>query len=285
MNWLPIWDAFTGGVLRLFGFRPVWTQTAVGRVRSLVFEGGRGPDLVVLHGISAHGGHFWMVLPFLRRSFRRIVVPDLPGHGASDVPEVMDARALTVGLFEVLERLVEKPSIVYGNSLGALAAFRYAQRRPERVLALLLNSPGGAPESPAELVAFVSRFQLKDRSDGARFFDNLHRRDTGIGWLLAGVIRRKVMAPNIQALLRSITVKDLVTNEQVGALLMPVRLLWGRSDRLLPKHHFERWKEAMPVHAEVATPDMGHCPYLDTPSLLVDEIRSFATRTSRETGA
>jgi pimeloyl-ACP methyl ester carboxylesterase len=46
----------------------------------------------------------------------------------------------------------------------------------------------------------------------------------------------------------------------------------------MPRHHLKRWRAMLPAHAEVATPDIGHCPYLDTPGALVAELRAFGAR-------
>ncbi len=82
--------------------------------------------------------------PVFTRLRGPIIAVDLPGHGKSDVPaDGMRARAIDVMLCEALDALIVTPAVVFGNSLGGLAALRYAVARPERVCGLILNSPGG----------------------------------------------------------------------------------------------------------------------------------------------
>jgi pimeloyl-ACP methyl ester carboxylesterase len=183
-----------------------------------------------------------------------------------------------VGLVCALDALLDRPALLYGNSMGGIAAVRYAQRRPERVAGLLLNSPGGSPDSDDELAAFLAQFRLSDAAGGRRFFDLLHRRPTWLGWIVGPWIRRKLAQPTIQRLLDGVTQGDLLRPDEVGALRGPIRLLWGVADGLMPRRHFARWHSMLPPQAEVSTPDIGHCPYLDTPWVLVREIRGFAAR-------
>lgn len=55
-------------------------------VSTAVLEGGDGPPIVLLHGPSGYAAHWMGVIPALVRD-HRVVVPDLPGHGASEVAE------------------------------------------------------------------------------------------------------------------------------------------------------------------------------------------------------
>ena len=55
-----------------------------------ILEGGEGPPVVLLHGPGEHAPKWLRVLPELTTT-HRVVAPDLPGHGAS---EIADARSL-----------------------------------------------------------------------------------------------------------------------------------------------------------------------------------------------
>ena len=135
--------------LVLQGYRSRTIPTSVGEVHVLEADGrGKLPTLVLLHGFSSAGVHYFPLLHSLRRRFRRIVLPDLPAHGFSGSPRGgVRGETLLDGLTEALDAVLDEPVILFGNSLGGIAAIRYALARPARVRGLILCSPTGAAMS------------------------------------------------------------------------------------------------------------------------------------------
>lgn len=281
---MDVLDHVQRGILRLRGFRSRHVRTSVGAVHVLEADGrGDGPPVVVQHGISAAGAHFWSVLPRLLPHTRRVVVPDMPGHGFSDVPEGgLTADSLTTGLTEALDALIDEPVVFYGNSLGGIAAIRFAGRRPEKVRALLLNSPGGAPMAGDALAAFVANFRMRSHADAVAFVDKIHARPPWYRRLIANGVRGRFERPAMSAFLDHIQPEHLLDPAEVAALSMPVMLLWGRNDTLMPREHLEFFRAHLPGHAVVEEPDgFGHCPYLDTPGRLTEAIVRFTREHAR----
>ncbi len=108
-------------------------------------EWGRGAPLVLLHGGSGAWTH-WLrnLLPLCERGYR-VVVPDIPGFGESDIAadEGGDARGTIVPLLDGLDQIVQSPFPLVGFSFGAMVAVLMAVARPERVSRLVLVSPPG----------------------------------------------------------------------------------------------------------------------------------------------
>src|SRR5688500_12533789 len=72
-------------------------------VATAVLEGGDGPPVVLLHGPGANAAHWMRVLPDLVRS-HRVIAPDLPGQGASEVTEgTLDAHRVLAWLGELID--------------------------------------------------------------------------------------------------------------------------------------------------------------------------------------
>ena len=115
-------------------------QTSAGEVHVLQAEGyGTLPPLVLLHGFSSAGVHFFPILGRLRRSVRRLILPDMPAHGFSATPRAgISGKMLRAGMREALNAVIDAPVVLFGNSMGGVAAIEYALHRPERVLGLLL---------------------------------------------------------------------------------------------------------------------------------------------------
>lgn len=129
---------------------PRIVRTREGRVAW--HEAGRSADgvpLVLVHGFSGHRDDWIGVLPALARR-RRVIAPDLRGHGDSEpgpgeLGFSLDqlARDLTAFL-DALE--IDRIDLL-GHSVGGFVALRFALARPERVRSLVFVCT--APETPS----------------------------------------------------------------------------------------------------------------------------------------
>lgn len=282
MTLLDVLDGLQHLALRAAGFRSRWVETSGGRMHSYVADGtGNGPPVVLIHGISANALHWTGVAPFLRRHVRRVILPELPGHGRSGSPgEVMDPDALTPLVVEHLDALLDEPALVVGNSLGGAAALRYALARTERVRGLLLASPGGAGDDDDGLRAFLNRFAMAGRGDAVTFIERLYGRPVWYRHLLAGGVRARFLDPRIQSLLRRLEARHLFRADELRGLPMPVVLSWGRLDALMLQAHFAFFREALPPHARVEETHHGHCPQLDDPVGFTRRLIRFVRETA-----
>jgi 3-oxoadipate enol-lactonase len=105
------------------------------------FEGGMGPPLLLVHGFGGAAWNFSELAPLLPG--RRLIIPDLPGHGASSP---LPAPTLT-GFADVLAELLDGPVDVLGHSLGGVVALRLAERHPALVRRLVLAAAAGISSS------------------------------------------------------------------------------------------------------------------------------------------
>ena len=118
-------------------------------------EAGRldAPALLLLHGFPTAGHMFRELIPALADRFR-IVAPDLPGFGQSDMPS-RDKFSYTFGkLAEVIERFTEVIGLhrfaIYVFDYGAPTGFRMAVRHPERIAAIISQNGNAYEEGLSE---------------------------------------------------------------------------------------------------------------------------------------
>jgi pimeloyl-ACP methyl ester carboxylesterase len=278
MNAVPaLTDYLALTPFQLQGYRRRWVKTSVGQVHVLDAEGsGTLPPLVLLHGFSSAGVHFFPLADKLRRRVRRLILPDMPAHGFSDTPANLSAGALKAGLVEALDAVVDEPAVVFGNSMGGCGAIHHARVRPKRVRGLILCSPTGAAMSQAELARFVRAFDVKSHDDALAFLDRVLARPSPLRQILAWELRRKFTRPELSALLASLKPQDLFRPDEVRTLAPPVLLIWGQQDRILPASHLAFFRDNLPDHARVLTPkDFGHTPFLDDAAMLAEHILHF----------
>ena len=95
-------------------------------VATAVLEGGDGPPVVLLHGPAGNAAHWMRVIPALAAT-RRVIVPDLPGHGASTLDDAreLDAERVLAWLGELIGRTCSSPPALVGYALGGAIAFRF----------------------------------------------------------------------------------------------------------------------------------------------------------------
>jgi len=128
------------------------------------FEGGEGPPLLLVHGFGGAAWNFTELAPLLHG--RRLIIPDLPGHGASSP---LPAPTLA-GFADVLAETLEEPVDVLGHSLGGVVALRLAERHPLLVRSLVLAAAAGISSSTrlAELTIALTGIVQPGRIAGRR---------------------------------------------------------------------------------------------------------------------
>lgn len=126
---------------------PILLESLEGRVyewrgaRIRCYEGGSGPPLLLVHGFGGAAWNFSELVPLLPG--RRLIVPDLPGHGGSSP---LPATSLA-GFADVLGTLLDGPTDVVGHSMGGVVALRLAERHPALVRRLVLAAAAGISSS------------------------------------------------------------------------------------------------------------------------------------------
>jgi len=266
--------------LRAAGFRSRFVATSVGRIHALDVDGrGDGPPLVLLHGYSAAAIHYAPLIRRLRPLAPRLLAVDLPAHGLSDDPRPpLDGAALRAGLLEALDGLLGDlgGAVLFGNSMGGLAAIRYALARPHRVRGLLLCSPAGAAMDERELAAFRDSLRVATHADALAFTDRLLPPGSRMRHPIAWGVRQKFARPAMRLLLESLRPSDLLRPDELRTLAPPTLVIWGGRDRILPEAHREFFRAHRPAHAAFEEPaDFSHSPYLENAPALTARIARF----------
>jgi 4,5:9,10-diseco-3-hydroxy-5,9,17-trioxoandrosta-1(10),2-diene-4-oate hydrolase len=124
-------------------------------------DAGHGPALLMLHGggpgASGMSNYSRNVFPLAERF--RVIVPDLPGYGASSkgINPQDPFGDLAASMFGLLDALQLERAHVMGNSLGGACALRMALDRPGRIDRLVLMGPGGVGISEGKPTAGLMR--------------------------------------------------------------------------------------------------------------------------------
>ncbi|WP_242395644.1 alpha/beta fold hydrolase [Anaeromyxobacter oryzisoli] len=253
--------------------------------RVAYLDAGSGPPLVLLHGWAMSSA----VLADLGRALgagRRVILPDLRGHGASS-PAPLDLDLLASDLAALVERLDLHEVSLAGWSLGGLVALAALPRIRARVARLALLSstarfttgegwPHGLPPQHVEVLAHRVR-----RDPGRalpRFFDAMFVPGEldGAGRARAAAIRDALAPPDpaaAQAGLALLSTADL--RAELGAVDRPTLVIHGEADPICPAGAGRALAAAIPGARLSLVPGAGHAPFLSRPTVLADALRAF----------
>jgi pimeloyl-ACP methyl ester carboxylesterase len=260
----PFWFFERMGRLALRGAGLQRVEITGPRGLLVYFRGGAGPPVVLIHGANDQAGAWAHVAgPLVERGYHLLVV-DLAGHGESEPPAgPLGMEDLLGGLETVLQgaALEEKATLV-GNSLGGFVAMSYAVSHPRQVShVILVNGAAIRGEGPGAAVNLLP----KNRDQARRAIEALT--DPGSprvpDFVLDDLVRRSPGSP-LDRLLQS-QFAEYALDTRLGDVEIPVTLLWGESDRLMPPEYAERIAKGLPIARLVPVPRCGHAPQRECP--------------------
>jgi pyruvate dehydrogenase E2 component (dihydrolipoamide acetyltransferase) len=246
---------------------PTSQEVEVGgrKLRYLDLGAGTGVPVVFVHGFGADLNSWMFNQPVLADRHRTIAI-DLPGHGGSGktVGDRPDASAFAADLHELFAALgVERVHLV-GHSMGGAIACRFALDHAQQAASLTLIAPAGL--GPDINAAFIDGFVNMDRRRDAQDVLKLLVHDPGLvsRQMVEDVLRYKRL-DGVAAALSTIAATWFAGGRQheifdLAALAMPVQLVWGREDRIIPVAHAEALAGKLPVHI---LDNAGHLPHME----------------------
>jgi pimeloyl-ACP methyl ester carboxylesterase len=259
-----------------------WTASIHGqRVHRYAFTGhGVGPAALLLHGLGGSASSVAPLVPALVPRSPRVVLLELPGHGRSPRPAngPLSAReygAVVIACAEEMAREDGGKVVLIGNSLGGALALYAAHERPDLCAGVVGMNPAGAELSDEAMTALPRAFD--DPNLGAAHMARLlfHRTPWPF-WLVARDFARHWGTPTVQRILddaragndRSLGL-DVLTDIHV-----PVLILWGAQDRLLPLRSVEDFARIAGARVELMQ-GCGHVPQLEKPAQTRRAVAAF----------
>ncbi len=264
---------------------------------------GRGPTLLLIHGIGDNSSTWEHLLPFLARD-HTVIAPDLLGHGASDKPRAdYSVAAYANGMRDLLSVLGVDRATVVGHSLGGGVAMQFAYQYPERCERLVLISTGGVSRDvhpilrlaalpDADLLLPLVGYDVTRMAVRA-VFRAFQRLGTDLGRDAADFLRVFDTLPDATA--RSAFVRTLRAavdfHGQVITMLdrcylargMPTLLVWGAHDAIIPYEHALLAHAAMPGSRLETFENAGHFPHHSEPSRFLAVLGDFLASTTPPT--
>jgi pimeloyl-ACP methyl ester carboxylesterase len=263
--------------------------------------GGEGPESVVfIHGLGSAGYLEWRyTLPALARS-HRVFAPDLPGFGRSDKPAGGYGIPLFARVIEEYIRVRRLNPILVGTSMGGRVALEVALRSPESVRKLVLvNSLGVVRPTvqpfypllllprvgegmlglirealhrlpPHEVRRYARRFMSGDLD---RVLDDAYL--AGLREMHAADGFPQAYVSTVRSLARPESYQAMSLMARLAASGLPVLLIWGAHDKLLPLARARAAQEALPGAQLAVIEDAGHSPQVERPDEFNRALETF----------
>ncbi len=275
-------------------------------VRTLTLHGrpvtyacaGEGPVLLLIHGMAGDFRNWQAVIEPLARH-HTVIAPDLPGHGGS-APGSGDYSlgALAAGLRDLLAALGHDRATLVGHSLGGGIAMQFAYQFPELTERLVLVSSGGlGPEvSPVLRAAalpgadrFIAATAGPARTVGSALGrglglvglrPNADIAEVGRGYAsLADRDRRAAFLATLRSVVGTGGQRVHAGDRLYLAAALPVLIIWGARDPIIPAHHGEHAHELIPGSRLEIFDGVGHLPQIEAPARFVAVLERFLTET------
>ncbi len=216
---------------------------------------------VLLHGFGGDAQTWAALAPQLARRGLAVAAPDLPGHGATAL-EASDIADLAGPLAPLLAEGGKVELI--GHSLGAAVAVALARLHPQHVARLTLLAPAGVGSAIAG--DFVHGMAAV-RTPGAlaHLLRQLSPRPPALSKSQLAELAQSLAAGRLAELAAAIVAGnqqqvDIVAD--LEALPMPVRVVWGLADEIIPWTQVTRLPTRVAIHL---VPGVGHMPQWDAP--------------------
>ncbi len=239
-------------------------------------KGDGGPAIAFLHGF----GDTHAVWRDIQESFAaeaRTIAFDLPGHGASlAYPDAGRTKvAVTAVLLEIEQRKLEPVHLV-GHSMGGAIAALVALKNSRAITSLTLLAPGGfGSEINHRLLSRYAEATDPDRLAAA--LENMY------GWnnpvddktierlvTMRGAAGQRDKLIEIVGNLHRSGQQGMIPRQQLAELQMPVKVVWGTQDRVLPTRQAHRLP---PMFAAHIFEDTGHMLPAEIPDAVIALIR------------
>lgn len=267
--------------------------------------GGDGPPVVLVHGLG--GSHVnWVSVAEALTGLGRVTALDLPGFGLTAPagrPSTMDGARTVLG--EYL-RTRDAPSLVVGNSMGAIVALMQAAVDPHAFRGLVLVSPA-VPFDPraldrrvallfclyflpgADTVVLRGRRRIQSPEEIARF--TLDLCTARVGRIDPDVVRDHIELADRRSGLPGIdrgfveaarSMLGTLLNRSsfdrlIATITSPTLLIHGRADRLVKVEWVERVASMRPDWCFESLDDVGHVPMLEVPRTTASIITDWAS--------
>lgn len=234
---------------------------------------GQGQPILILHGWGGASDSWTQVQKILANQGHRVIVPDLPGFGKSDLPQVPWSLDEYLNWFSnFVQNLNFNHFFLLGHSFGGRIAIKFSAKYPEKILGLILSSAAGIKHKKTLWQLFL--FALARMGRRLPFLSgySLFRKT-----FYRFIVRKKdyfeakgVMKETFKKIIE----EDLTP--YLSQISLSTLILWSQIDKMTPLSDAYLMKEKIKNSRLEILEKRGHSLHLKNPELLCQKILSFS---------
>jgi len=254
------------------------------------YVAGKGPPVVLLHGLGGAARNWAAVAPALAGR-HRVIVPDLPGHaGSAATPALPNLAPYADVVHGIAARESALPATVAGHSLGGVVALRHALRHAGDTRAVVLLSSAGISSSerrteallaataliqPGRRIAPVAPWLAATPFRRRLVFGGWGARDAGAlpPALVRALLDDVPLHTGIAAASRALARDDV--RRLVAGVRCPAIVVWGARDLQVPVADAVEYARGLGAELRLVA-GCGHLLIVERPDACVDAILAAA---------
>jgi pimeloyl-ACP methyl ester carboxylesterase len=249
-----------------------------------ICQGNGGTPILLLHGFDSSVLEWRRLQPLLAEGQETWAV-DLLGFGFSERSTglTFSPASICEHLYSFWQRMIQKPMLVVGASMGGAAAIDFTLKYPAAVEKLVLIDSAGLQQPPKIgmlmfppldrlATSFLSNPKIRQSISKAAYCDQT--------W--ASEDARVCAALHLQCdrwqeALIGFTKNGGYGNfgNQLSQISQSVLILWGRQDQILGVKDADRFQQLLPQSKLVWVENCGHVPHLEQPQVTAELMRGF----------
>lgn len=279
-----IFQKAIAGECKKAGLRSAQIQLDFGQISYLESEqANQAETLILLHGFGADKSGWIRFAKQLGRA-RRILIPDLPGHGDScqDMTLNYGIQQQTRYLRKLIDALQIKRVHLIGNSMGAAIAVRFAHDYPDDVASLTLVNAAGAETTPSELRELLARggnhpfIQVQTLTDYQTMLRyGMEKVPYLPGFILRHLLREKIRRAAIELKMLREVEPELDQSDLLQKIRCACLIIWGAKDRVVHVDDASFLQENIAGSKKIILPALGHVPMVEDPKLVATHCLAF----------
>jgi pimeloyl-ACP methyl ester carboxylesterase len=260
----------------------------------------RHPPILLVHGFGAAIGQWRHNIPALAQQ-HTVYALDLVGFGGSEKPPTRYVTSLWVEqVYDFWRTFIKQPMILVGNSIGSLVALIAASQHPEMVTGLVtislpdvsvrteaipkpvrpivktMESLFSAPILLKPIFYFVRQPKIIKPWAAVAYGDPAAV-DHELVQIIAGPAQEKKAAEAFCRIFRGLLEPDYApsVSKAIAELQIPLLILWGSKDRMIPPAQGRRLVQFSPLAKLVELEGLGHCAHDENPKKVNQAILSW----------
>ncbi len=238
--------------------------------RTHLRRAGKGQPLLFLHGASGAP----VILPFMEKLAARfdVLVTEHPGYGASEEPEWLEnIHDVAYFYLDLLKKLDLSGVTLVGSSMGGWIAMEMAVRDCSRLKSLVLVSPAGVASPDAQAAdiflmppeVLVKNLFFDEKLAAARLAEPMTPEALDIALKNRHTTARLAWEPRLH---------DPFLPKWLHRIDVPVKIVWGRQDRILPVEFVDFYKKLFPKAEFDIFENCGHLPHVEKADAFVEIV-------------